>query len=83
MKKSATFQPSANYFVITRNSKQEPPAARLDEVANGDGDLRLRLDDSAKDEMADLARAFNVFTEKLSLTIKNVSTSAHELGQSS
>lgn len=56
---------------------------RLDEVANGDGDLRLRLDDSAKDEMADLARAFNVFMEKLSLTIKNVNTSAEELGQSS
>jgi methyl-accepting chemotaxis protein len=58
-------------------------SGRLDEVANGDGDLRLRLDDSAKDEMADLARAFNVFMEKLSQTIKNVSISADELGQSS
>jgi methyl-accepting chemotaxis protein len=58
-------------------------SARLDEVANGDGDLRLRLDNSAKVEMADLARAFNVFMEKLSLTIKNVSISADELGQSS
>lgn len=56
---------------------------RLDEVANGDGDLRLRLDDSAKDEMANLATAFNVFMEKLSLTIKSVNTSAEELGQSS
>ncbi len=56
---------------------------RLREVAHGDGDLTLRLDDSAKDETGEAARSFNQFMEKLSGTIKHVSQSAEKLGKSS
>jgi methyl-accepting chemotaxis protein len=57
--------------------------ARLHQVAHGDGDLTLRLDDSASDEVAEAAGSFNTFMDKLSGTIKSVNTSAEELGKSS
>lgn len=56
--------------------------ARLREVADGDGDLRLRLDESAKDETGEVAKAFNKFMMVLNKVIKNVSTQADELGAS-
>jgi methyl-accepting chemotaxis protein len=57
--------------------------ARLHQVAHGDGNLTLRLDDSASDEVAEAASSFNQFMDKLSTTIKSVNTSAEELGKSS
>jgi methyl-accepting chemotaxis protein len=36
---------------------------RLDEIANGDGDLTARVDESRSDELGDLARGFNRFVE--------------------
>ena len=56
--------------------------SRLREVSDGDGDLRLRLDDSSKDETGDVARAFNKFMGILNKVIKNVSSQADELGHS-
>jgi methyl-accepting chemotaxis protein len=56
---------------------------RLREVAHGDGNLTLRLDDSAGDETADAAASFNLFMDKLTSTIKSVTSSAEELGKSS
>jgi methyl-accepting chemotaxis protein len=56
---------------------------RLREIAHGDGDLRLRLDDSANDETGDAARSFNTFMEKLSTTITFINQSADDLGKSS
>lgn len=56
---------------------------RLHEVAHGDGDLRLRLDETAKDETGEAARSFNQFMNKLSSTIKHITSSADELGNSS
>lgn len=56
---------------------------RLDEVANGDGDLTLRLDDTANNETGATAKAFNHFMVTLVKTIKDVSHSADDLGASS
>ena len=56
--------------------------SRLVDVVEGDGDLRLRLDDSARDETGDVARAFNKFMTVLNNVIKNVSSQADELGTS-
>jgi methyl-accepting chemotaxis protein len=45
---------------------------RLDEIANGDGDLTQRADDSRPDEIGRLAAAFNVFTGKMADTLRAV-----------
>ncbi|MCC2607459.1 methyl-accepting chemotaxis protein [Planctobacterium marinum] len=55
--------------------------SRLKNVSEGDGDLRLRLDENGKDETGDVARAFNKFMILLNKVIKGVSTQADELGQ--
>ncbi len=37
----------------------------LQDISQGEGDLTKRLDDSTKDELADVSRYFNLFIEKL------------------
>lgn len=57
--------------------------SRLQQVAEGDGDLTIKLDQSAKDETGKVASAFNLFLTTLSSMIGKVSHQAQELGQSS
>jgi methyl-accepting chemotaxis protein len=61
---------------------------RLDEIANGDGDLTQRADDSKPDEIGQLAAAFNAFTGKIADTLRavradaaSVTATADELNQ--
>lgn len=56
---------------------------RINDVAHGDGDLTLRLDESARDETGETARAFNSFMNKLGDTIGHINASADALGKSS
>ncbi len=56
---------------------------RLNEIANGDGDLTLRMDASSGDEMGELADAFNRFCEKMRVVIAEVLTSATEVAVAS
>lgn len=56
--------------------------SRIREVSEGDGDLRLRLDESARDETGDVSRAFNKFMVLLNNVINNVADQADELGTS-
>jgi methyl-accepting chemotaxis protein len=49
---------------------------RLDEIANGDGDLTQRADDSRPDEIGLLAAAFNAFAGKIADTLRAVRTDA-------
>lgn len=58
-------------------------STRLNEVASGDGDLTLSLDESAKDETGDVARAFNKFLGVLRELIRNTNAQADVLGASS
>jgi methyl-accepting chemotaxis protein len=57
--------------------------SRLAEVASGDGDLTASLDDSAKDETGDVARAFNQFLGVLRKLISDTNQHADALGDSS
>jgi len=52
---------------------------RLDQLVNGDGDLRLRLDDSAADETGQAAKAFNQLLHKLADMIRTVGQTSEEL----
>ncbi|NOI27672.1 methyl-accepting chemotaxis protein [Vibrio coralliilyticus] len=56
---------------------------RLKQVAEGDGDLTIRLDDSSRDETGTVANAFNKFLGVLMGTITQINSKAEELGQSS
>ncbi len=56
---------------------------RLHEVATGDGDLTLTINDSAKDETGAVAKAFNTFLSVLRDMIHNTNKQADELGKSS
>ena len=47
----------------------------LRELASGDGDLRVRLDDSGKDEVGVIAGHFNTFKDKISDMINSLANS--------
>lgn len=54
---------------------------RLMEMSQGNGNLRQQLDASAKDEIGDVARAFNQFTGVLRTMILGTNTQVEELDQ--
>lgn len=55
----------------------------LKDIAQGEGDLTKRLDDSARDELGHLASWFNSFMDKLQALIKDMAQNADTLGCSS
>jgi methyl-accepting chemotaxis protein len=57
--------------------------AGLKDIAEGEGDLTLRLSVSGKDEVGELAKWFNVFIEKLQALIKDITTGVGTLSSSS
>jgi len=57
--------------------------ASLKDIAQGEGDLTMRLEATAKDEVGELGRWFNVFIEKVQHIIKDVSGGVRTLSSSS
>ena len=55
----------------------------LQEISQGNGDLTRRLDESSKDELADVSRYFNLFIEKLRGIIAQVAQSAVQVASAS
>ena len=55
----------------------------MNEISSGDGDLTVRLDEAAHDELGDLARAFNTFVKKIDSLVQKVMSSASDMNQSS
>ncbi|MEV4641476.1 methyl-accepting chemotaxis protein [Actinoplanes sp. NPDC049548] len=49
---------------------------RIDEIANGDGDLTRRVDESRRDEVGDLARRFNRFVDGIARLVREIAESA-------
>lgn len=47
------------------------------DIAEGEGDLTRRLDDSGSDELARLAASFNTFVHKIQQLVQSVQESAH------
>jgi methyl-accepting chemotaxis protein len=54
-------------------------ASRMKDVAEGEGDLTKRLEVSSHDEVAELARWFNTFMDKLQEILSKVSSNSHSL----
>jgi len=56
---------------------------RLREISDGGGDLTVALEVSGKDEVAELAEAFNKFVAKINNIIREVSNTASQMEESS
>jgi len=57
--------------------------AGLKDIAEGEGDLTMRLKVESRDEVGEMAKWFNTFIEKLQGIIKQVADNASEVGTSS
>ncbi len=55
----------------------------MDEISHGEGDLRARLDSQGKDEVSELAEAFNRYTSKIHGIITQVKDATSVLSTSS
>lgn len=51
----------------------------MQDVASGEGDLTLRIADQGKDELAQIARAYNQFADKLAGIIKGIRTNSESV----
>ena len=58
-------------------------AEAMHDIAEGEGNLTSRLDESRGDEVGDLARAFNQFVEKIQAILQQVQSSVTNLDASS
>ncbi len=65
---------------ITRPLRQTTEA--MNDIAQGEGDLTRRLDSQGKDEIAELATAFNQFAEKVRNMVREVTASISQLASS-
>ncbi len=54
----------------------------LNDIAQGEGDLTRRLDDSSRDEIGRVAKAFNQFAGKIEDMVKEVKSSANTINTS-
>jgi len=57
--------------------------AGLKDIAQGEGDLTMRLEVTSRDEVGELARWFNVFIEKLQGIIRDIAAGVQTLSSSS
>ncbi len=55
----------------------------MQDISSGSGDLTVRLDETAKDEIGMLARAFNTFVKKLDSIMSSVGDTTTELATAS
>ncbi|WP_252106517.1 MULTISPECIES: methyl-accepting chemotaxis protein [unclassified Halomonas] len=56
---------------------------RIDEISNGDGDLTARIDSQRRDEIGELAHAFDGFIRHIDKTLQSVSASTTSLAHAS
>ena len=55
----------------------------LMDISQGDGDLTKRLDDSTKDELADISKYFNLFIDKLRGIVNQISSTSSQVAAAS
>jgi len=69
----------AVYIALNISGSLQTLLSRLEDIAEGEGDLTVVVDESAKDETGDLARAFNKFVAKIRKVISEVTDSSDQL----
>jgi len=55
----------------------------LMDISQGEGDLTKRLDDTTKDELAEVSRFFNIFIDKLRTMIGNIAQTSSQVASAS
>jgi methyl-accepting chemotaxis protein len=75
-------------FLIYFSSKKitrpiNAAVAGLKDIAEGEGDLTMRLTVQSKDEIGEMAKWFNLFIEKLQIIIKQVADNSKQVSDSS
>ena len=55
----------------------------LMDISQGEGDLTKRLDDTTKDELAEISKYFNLFIEKLRGIISNIANTSNQVAAAS
>jgi methyl-accepting chemotaxis protein len=74
------FGPVAAWFLgLSILSPVKKIAGSIENLANGDGDLTQRMDESGNDEISDLSRSLNIFLDDLDHTFSDVIKSAMRL----
>ncbi|MBF0467282.1 MAG: methyl-accepting chemotaxis protein [Desulfamplus sp.] len=72
------------YFLSLRLSKPlKEVVNRLKDIAQGEGDLTMRLEEKSHDEIGELAHWFNIFIEKLQAIIGHIALNSKQLNLSS
>jgi len=71
--------PVASYVINRMLSGLMHLKSAMTEVAHGEGDLTLRLDESGAEEIAETAHAFNQFAARLQTMFSNLRTDASSL----
>jgi methyl-accepting chemotaxis protein len=64
-------------FLVTRPISRV--GDRLEDIAQGEGDLTVRLDIRTQDEIGNLSKWFNIFIEKLEQIIRQFAANANEV----
>ena len=77
------FLPLAFFFANSLTKPILKVVAGLKDIAEGEGDLTIRLEVNSKDEVGELAKWFNVFMEKLQGIVKEIAENADTLNTSS
>ncbi|WP_299794465.1 methyl-accepting chemotaxis protein [uncultured Shewanella sp.] len=64
-------------FMITHSISRpmQQTISAFENIAKGEGDLTLRLEESGKDELKEVAANFNIFIEKIQAVVQSVLTS--------
>ena len=75
--------PFAIYFSNSLTKPISKVVAGLHDVAQGEGDLTMRLKIKAKDEVGELAKWFNTFVSKLQKMIQDIAKTAEVIDSSS
>ena len=70
-------------MVISRTISQRLNAVNriMNDIAQGEGDLTVRMNDKGQDELAQLGRSFDQFTSKLQTIINNIADISKHLSQ--
>ena len=68
-------------LVISRTINKRLTAVNrmMDDIAQGEGDLTVRMNDQGSDELAQLSRSFDLFTSKLQAIIHNIAEISNQL----
>lgn len=57
--------------------------SRIQEISQGDGDLTQRINSKRKDELGELATAFDAFVHKLQVLVREISDNTNDISQNS